>query len=62
MITLADCLPVCLLIQVEKCGKSVLESRKLLIPLILYQTGSQEVTSSILVSSTKTPLARISHQ
>ena len=36
LFALAECLPICLLIQVEKGGKSVLEPRKSLIPLILY--------------------------
>jgi hypothetical protein len=54
-IALADCLPICLLIQVEKGGKLVLEPRILLIPLNLYRAGSQEVVSSILTSSTNKP-------
>ena len=53
--TLADRLPICLLIYVEKDGKSTLEARISLIPLNLYQAGNQEVTASIPVSSTITP-------
>jgi hypothetical protein len=38
--------------KAAKCGKSTLETRILLIPLILDRAGSQEVAGSIPASST----------